>query len=66
MIAFAETSPTIEPLHGCFVLTFASGEDKVQVMLTRHALFKLGRDAARAGQQAFENKAKITPLRKTT
>ena len=41
MIAFCNTKPTVEPHGDGFLLTVASGEGKVQIMLTRHAAVML-------------------------
>jgi hypothetical protein len=38
MIALVDTPPTVEPHNGLFLLTAKSGDEIVQIALTRYAL----------------------------
>lgn len=63
MIAFVDSPPTLEAQQGHFVLTFESGGDAIKVMVTRHALFSMGRTALQHGQHAFAADAEVIRIR---
>jgi hypothetical protein len=62
MIAYVDKGPKIEEQNGHFLVTFASGADKVQLLLTRSVCFELGRRAITLSCSAFENDAEIIQL----
>ena len=62
-IAFVDQPPTLEQRHGNFVMTFDSGGEQIQLMLTRHATLLLGRAATNGAGGAFAADAKIMPFR---
>ena len=48
MIAYVDTPPSVEPHKGVFLLTAKSGDETVQIALTRYALRALQRQCAAA------------------
>ena len=54
MIAYVDTVPTVEKKDGNFLVTMLSGGERIQLLLTRHALFGLGRAAVTESYAAFD------------
>lgn len=52
MIVFVDRYPSIEPHGDGFLVTFKSGEESIQLMLTRHAALGIGPIFAKAWAKA--------------
>jgi hypothetical protein len=52
MIAFVDKPPTFEPHGDCFLVTFQSGADQINLMLTPHAALYLEQKIRKAKAQA--------------
>lgn len=61
MISYVDHAPTIELRNGHFLLTFVSGAEEVQLLLTLNACFALGRHAVNESCNAFRE-ANVIPL----
>jgi hypothetical protein len=66
MIGFVDKAPDVEPHHALFLLTFDSGGEKVQLLLTQSALtLMLGRGARALEDECMRReKAVVLPLRR--